>query len=264
MRFGQFLLENMVSEWKLFYIDYHKLKKLLKTFKKNFLYITHKTIKDSKLTNKSFKLKEMKSDKIKRQDSIFINDRNNSKFQISLRKKKITFYRQLCIELYKVKFFYDRNMSYYKNKLNKIEKHLSIISKYENLSYLKINYENAIKELYKEMGYMNRYIDLNLQAKRKIIKKFNKYIQSQDKEKENLKERSKSTLEQEDELKTMLEYVNNTIISSDLTKISNTEADIEKLFRQFFFDKYLFNYLINLTRIGMFLKRQICSYFILY
>ena len=236
MKFGQFLLENMVSEWRLFYIDYHKLKKLLKTFKKNFLYITHKTIKDSKLTNKSFSLKQ--SDKnFKRQDSLNIPDRENTKFQISLISKKITFYRQLCIELYKVKFFYDRNMTFYKNKLRKIEKHLSFISKYENLSYLKIKYENALKELYKEMGYMNKYIDLNLQAKRKIIKKFNKYIQSQD----ITKERTKSTLEQEDEIKKMLEYINNTIINSDLTTISLKEADIEKLFRKYFFDKYLFN-----------------------
>ena len=196
MRFGQFLLENMVSEWKLFYIDYHKLKKLLKTLKKNFLYITHKTIKESKLTNKSFTLneKEQKSStNFKRQDSNYIPDRDNSRFQLSLISKKITFYRQLCIELYKVKFFYDRNIIFYKNKLKKIEKHLSAISKYEKLSYLKNNYENAVKELYKEMGYMAKYIDLNLQAKRKIMKKFNKYIQSQD----ISKERTKSTLEKE-------------------------------------------------------------------
>ena len=108
MRFGQFLLENMVSEWRLFYIDYRKLKKLLKTFKKNFLYITHKTIKESKLTNKSFTLKEKLTDKsIRRQDSIIYTekDRDNSKIQMSLVNKKITFYRQLCIELYKVYFF---------------------------------------------------------------------------------------------------------------------------------------------------------------
>ena len=87
------------------------------------------------------------------------------------------------------------------------------------------------------MDYMAKYIDLNLQAKRKIMKKFNKYIQSQD----ISKERTKSTLDQEDEIKKMLEYINNTITANDLTIITNTEADIEKLFRKFFFDKYLFN-----------------------
>ena len=34
MKFGLYLLENMVSEWHSFYMNYHKLKKLLKVFKK--------------------------------------------------------------------------------------------------------------------------------------------------------------------------------------------------------------------------------------
>ena len=240
MRFGQFLLENMVSEWRLFYIDYHKLKKLLKTFKKNFLYITHKTIKDSKLTNKSFTLKDKITDKsLKRHDSILFpeKDRDNSKIQISIVNKKITFYRQLCIELYKVSFFYSKNMSFYKSKLRKIDRHLSVISKHESLSYLKQNYENAIVELYKEMGYMAKYIDLNFQAKRKILKKFNKYIQTQD----NSKEKVKSTPEQEEEIKIMLEYINKTIVEQDSAEIVKTEAEIEKIFRKYYFDKYLFN-----------------------
>ena len=258
MKFGQFLLENMVSEWRLFYIDYHKLKKLLKTFKRNFLYITHKKIKESRLTNKSFNFKygDKSSNRL---DSIFIPDRENSKVQVSLIAKKITFYRQLCIELYKVKFFFDRNMSYYKNKLHKIEKHLSTISKYETLSYLKNKYENAIKELYKEMGYMNKYLDLNLQAKRKILKKFNKYIESQ----ENTKEREKSTLEQEEEIKKMLEYINNTIVTGNLTKISTMETEIEKLFKKFFYDKYSFNAIKTLkeSKAEISIKQKYAFYF---
>ena len=126
MKFGQFLLENMVSEWRLFYINYQKLKKLLKTFKKNFLYKTHKALKENKLTNKSFKIKDPKESFIdnnkSRQDSIFLFE--NPKNQFTLHKKKITFYRQLCIELYKVSFFFEKNMNFYKNKLQKIEKHL--------------------------------------------------------------------------------------------------------------------------------------------
>ena len=238
MRFGQFLLDNMVSEWRLFYINYQKLKKLLKTFKKNFRYKTHKILKENKLTNKSFKIKDLKesfldNNKI-RQESIFIPE--NPKYQFTLYKKKITFYRQLCIELYKVSFFFEKNMNFYKNKLQKIEKHLSVISKYENLSYLKIKYEDSIKELYKEMDYMNKYIDLNLQAKRKILKKFNKYIQSQ----EN-KDNKKQTSEQDEEIKKMLEYIDSTIVIEDLGKIADTESDMEKMFKKYFYDKYSFD-----------------------
>ena len=239
MKFGQFLLENMVSEWRLFYINYQKLKKLLKTFKKNFLYKTHKALKENKLTNKSFKIKDPKESFIdnnkSRQDSIFLFE--NPKNQFTLHKKKITFYRQLCIELYKVSFFFEKNMNFYKNKLQKIEKHLSVISKYEKLNYLKTKYEVSIKELYKEMDYMNKYIDLNLQAKRKILKKFNKYIQSQ----ENNKENKRTNSQQDEELKKMLEYIDTTIIPDDLGKIADTESEMEKLFKKYFYYKYSFD-----------------------
>ena len=237
MRFGQYLLENMVSEWRLFYINYHKLKKLLKTLKKNFRYITHKTIKENKLTDKSFKIKELKESILEksRHDSILNPD--NPKFEMSLINKQITFYRQLCIELYKVKFFYEKNLNFYKNKLQKIEKHLSIISKYEKLQYLKTKYEGAIKELYKEMDYMNKFLDLNMKAKKKILKKFNKYIASQDSNKEH----KKATPNQEKEIKKMLEYIEYTIISDDLGRISKTESEIEKIFKKYFYDKYSFD-----------------------
>ena len=127
-------------------------------------------------------------------------------------------------------------MNFYKNKLQKIEKHLSVISKYENLNYLKIKYEDSIKELYKEMDYMNKYIDLNLQAKRKILKKFNKYIQSQ----EN-KDNKKQTSEHDEEIKKMIEYIDSTIVIEDLGKIADTESDMEKLFKKYFYEKYSFD-----------------------
>ena len=242
MKFGQFLLEHMVSEWNLFYINYQQLKKLIKTFKKNFKKkISPKGRESFVLVNESFNNK--RDTKTQARES-FVNskekpnDRENSKFIISFPQKKITFYRQLCIELYKVDFFFRRNISFYENKLKKIEKHLSALSKYETLSYMKKNYETAIIELYKEMDYMSKYIDLNLQAKRKILKKFNKYSQSQE---NNTISKIKSTVEQEMEIKKMQEYIDKTLVQTDMEKISQIEAQIEKIFKKFFYDKYLFN-----------------------
>ena len=188
-----------------------------------------------------------------------IIDRENSKFQVSFISKKITFYRQLCIELYKVKFFFERNMSFYKNKILKIEKHLSVISKYENLAYIKKKYEDAVIELYKEIDYMAKYIDLNLRAKRKILKKFNKYIESQDSNKEKIN----PTLEQEEEIKIMMEYIDKTIINNDLNRISDTEADMEKLFKKYFFDKYLFDAVkvLKESRAEVSIKQKYAFYF---
>ena len=238
MKFGLLLLNNMVSEWRSFYINYHKLKGLLKTFKKKFKYITHKTIKESKLTNKSFQLKELREsfvDNKSHKDSFIIQE--NSTIQISLIMKQKTFYRQLCIELYKVNFFFEKNMNFYKNKLQKIEQHLSLITKFEELKYLKQKYEEAIKELYKEMYFLNKFLELNLQAKRKILKKFNKYLASQQEEKGN----KKWTSEQDEEIKKMKEYINTTLLKEDIEKINETELKIEKLFKKFFYDEYSFD-----------------------
>ena len=239
MKFGQFLLENMISEWHSFYIDYHKLKKLLKTFKKNFRKkINPKEAKES-FTFLSESFKNKNEQKVSRQISINIKEkqieRQNTKFLISFPQKKIIFYRQLCIELYKVEFFFKKNINFYGNKLKKIEKHLSAISKYESLNYLKKQYEVAIIELYKEMDYMSKYMDLNLEAKRKILKKFNKYNQT----KENIK--NKSTLDQDLRIKKMQEYIDKTLNKTDMDKISEIEAQIEEIFKKYFYDKYLFN-----------------------
>ena len=231
MKFGQLLLENIISEWSQFYINYHKLKKLLKTLKKNFLYVTHKTIQEKKLTTKSFKLQDISAKKNEqRKESFFIP--GDPKFQSSLIEKEIKFYRQLCVELHKVNFFYEKNINIYKNKLKIIDKHLTLITKYDYLAYLKPKYEEAIKELYKEIDYINKYIDLNLQAKRKILKKFNKYLQSTNEGK------LPPNKTQEEEIKKMKEYIEITLTPEQLTIVINIESDIEKLFKKYFYEKY--------------------------
>ena len=234
MKFGQFLLENMLSEWSQFYINYQKLKKLLKTLKKNFLYYTHKKIKEKKLTNKSFKLRDNSFvDKPNRQETIFIP--GDFKSQLSLISKSIKFYRQLCLELHKVNFFFEHNILIYKNKLKKIDKYLSIVSKYDYLKHLLPKYEEAIKELYKETDFINKYIDLNLQAKRKILKKFNKYLKSA-----NYSNMHPTPQEQE-EIKKMKEYAESTVMPEQLNTVINLESDIEKLFKKYFYEKYSFD-----------------------
>ena len=101
---------------------------------------------------------------------------------------------------------------------------------------MKKKYEVAIKELYKEMDYMSKYIDLNLEAKRKIMKKFNKYTKTQE---NNLNDKNKTTDEQE--IKHIKEYIEKTVVKDDSNQISQLEGEIEKIFKQYFFDEYSFN-----------------------
>ena len=237
MKFGLFLLENMVSEWHSFYINYQKLKKLLKTLKKNF-----RKANSSKNVKDSFNLQKSPG----RESFITIkekaNEKDNTKSQISFTQLKIKFYRQVVIELYKVDFFFKKNLAFYGNKLKNIEKHLSALNKYESLNYMKKKYEDAIIELYKEMDYMSKYLELNTEAKRKIMKKFNKYNQNPENSLTNLYNRNKATNEQDEaEIKKMIEYIDNTVVKSDLEKITKLEANIESIFKKFFSYKYSFN-----------------------
>ena len=223
----------MVPEWHLFYIDYRKLKKLLKFFEKNFRRIRE----SSAIIGENFYIKKARSSQISQASLLNIKEKQeNPKYTISLTQQKLTFYRQVYIELSKVDFFFKRNINYYKKKLKKIEKHLSEISKYKSLNYMKKKYEVAIKELYKEMDYMSKYIDLNLEAKRKIMKKFNKYTKTQE---NNLNDKNKTTDEQE--IKHIKEYIEKTVVKDDSNQISQLEGEIEKIFKQYFFDEYSFN-----------------------
>ena len=236
MKFGQFLLDNMLSEWSFFYIDYQKLKKLLKTFKKNFLLMTHKTMREGGLAAKSFIYNESFKEKDKdksRQDSLLIPE-VPQKEKSNLINNKLIFYRKLIREIYKANFFFQNNFEFYQKKIKGIGKHLSLITKYQKLKYLKKKYEESIKILYKEIDYMSKFVELNYQAKRKIYKKFKKYIE---KNKDNIK----PSKEQAEEIKKIEEYIENTIVIEDLNKINAIDNELEIMFKKYFYDEYTFD-----------------------
>ena len=87
------------------------------------------------------------------------------------------FLEQLKLELTKVEFFFSENLRFYRNKLNKINDQLIYIKKDKNLKSFKENLELALKELYKEIILMKIYMELNMKAKLKIMKKKQNIIQ---------------------------------------------------------------------------------------
>jgi len=106
----------------------------------------------------------------------------------------------------------------------------------ENKQYknYKDNIELAIKELNKEVAVMKTFIELNLKAKAKILKKFKKYC--------------KFCLEKIDIIKDIDEYVSmpSINIKEPLKFISDAQSEIEKVFYAHFFEKYAFNTLKKL------------------
>ena len=229
MKFGLYLEEHAIFEWKDFYINFKLLKKLLKSLEYKYKFLTQKQKKGNhSIINKSF-------------DNITLYDRSSiissllNKPDLSKEEEKLIiekFKIQIILELEKVEYFFKQNISLYSNRIKEIYKQLEYIRKNPNLRELKHLYEDAIKEMFKEIINMKSYIELNLKAKTKIIKKFLKYTKYIDRD----------NIELRDSINTDVEnFVNKKIISKSIEHLNSKQTEIEKLFSDAFFDKYSFN-----------------------
>lgn len=139
-----------------------------------------------------------------------------------------TFLENLISELEKVEFFFSENLKYYKSRLDKISDQLNYIKKNKPFKKFKVNLETAIKELFKETNLIRTFIDMNLKAKTKIIKKFMKYTKFY-----------KNRIEVD---KITDNFIQKSVYLKDpFTPISGIQSSIEKIFSTNFFEKYSFN-----------------------
>ena len=246
MRFGQFLLDNIVPEWKEFYINYKLLKSIIKKLVYRTKFLKHKKMKEIKLTQKSFSQAALDTSLMVEKDYKELS--HKEEFLIISK-----FTHQLIIELKKVDFFFYENTKYYHNKIRKIKEQLQYISKHSDLSDLKKKYEEAIKQVYKEVSILRKYIDLNLQAKKKIMKKFMKL--RPEKLRSEFPEFLRNNSRQNDDLISPLydkisKFIDNLVKNSNLSNpfqvLSLEEAELEKIFAEYFFDKYNFEAIKNL------------------
>lgn len=106
----------------------------------------------------------------------------------------------------------------------------------KNKQYIKLkdNLELAIKELNKEVLYMKSFLELNLKAQTKILKKFKKYC--------------KYCLEKVDVASEIEEFINKPSINfkEPSKELSDVQNDIERAFYTHFFEKYAFHTLKKL------------------
>jgi hypothetical protein len=113
MKFGQFLLQNRINEWKEFYLDYDLLKHILdplaEQYKKVIQRYSHLYIQST--------------------NGLSRNNLNESLLQLSVQEEtqiQKHFEDQILAELEKVEFFYNQNISFYSKKLDKINVKLII------------------------------------------------------------------------------------------------------------------------------------------
>lgn len=181
MKFGEFLEKEKITEWSDFYINYKKLCLILEPMKK--LYKTRQILENKeKLSINSLLISSNSSQQYLKIADSFINT--------------------LIIEINKLLYFYTENIIFYINRIEKINDQLKYLKDnysllFESSNFLKagyntydINYDNlkgtpyynctetlelVLKELYKEVNLIKHYMEINIKAEDKIIKKFKKY-----------------------------------------------------------------------------------------
>lgn len=240
MKFGLFLKENEIAEWSDFYINYDMLNSIIEPMQDMYK-STQKTENKEKVSLNSFLLN---------------CDENRDKFLIIANE----FIEALIIELNKVLLFYTENMNFYTSRIEKISNQLKYLKdnyninlqKYksnddnEKASFINLDKKNclftkkeydeyhlqlelATKELFKELYLLKQFIDINSKAEDKIVKKFKKYA--------NLCLESKTVL---NIIKKNLLQYSIKIINSDTT-YQQLVNKIEKVFSNYYFDKYKLN-----------------------
>ena len=205
MKFLEYLLKNQIPLWKDFYVNYNLLKQILKPLHKLYKAKLREVYLKKQFSSKTLPVSATTNDALVMS---FTNELND----ISPSKQNKQFRQQLFIELHKVEHFYKETLH------KKIEPRLFEIS--EQLEYAKINnifehfqltFESAIKELYKEISSLKDFVDLNIKAKGKIVKKYHKVIKL-------LSIDNKSLISK----KTIQEEVDEFILGSELKNYENT------------------------------------------
>jgi hypothetical protein len=153
MKFIKTYEENIITEWRDFYINYSELYKILTPIR-----IEYKQKQTTILFNNEKELQEK-----------LISDVNYEEIHR-------TIINMLLSEMKKVDFFYNSNMKFLKSRLYKISDQLKFIQLNTNYKSHNEKLENAMKELYKEINLMQGFVDLNLKAKSKLMDKLNKYL----------------------------------------------------------------------------------------
>jgi SPX domain protein involved in polyphosphate accumulation len=224
MKFQKYLEENQISLWKDFYLNYSLLKKILKPMhklykmklRKVYLNILSKQIQSSSLKNPLLDLE---------------NELNFLDESLNAEDIANQFHNQIILEIKKVEHFFKETLD------NRIITRLKEIK--EQIEFAKLHlafddysktFELAIKQLYREVSLLKDYVDLNLKAKGKILKKFHKIIKMLLGEKKNS---SYNIVDEEIE-----DFINSYGLKDYDVTLNKILYDLTKLFSNAFSGKY--------------------------
>lgn len=217
MTFQKKMQKSQVKVWSDFYFQYELMKKLLepiKTLHKEKEKSVYKKEKEGQKAN--MELNQVLTQAIRIDDS-----------KVDLVKVQQQFSEQFVLELKKVDHFYCECLNQrIKPRLNAIKGQLDHAQSIKEFNIYQDTFELAIKELYKEVILIKGFVDINLEAKEKMMFKFQKYSQYFERDfPTNVIENVKTNFEKLD-------------ISKSKTELDILIDELTKLFNVYFIDKY--------------------------
>jgi SPX domain protein involved in polyphosphate accumulation len=179
MKFEEELEEQIITEWKEFYINYKLLSQILHPLHQ--IYKSEIHSENASGDNIKYKYQE-KSDvteqllSIKEEDISNKNKSANFNLFLSIKKK---FFTQLKIEVEKLDYFANEIYSNrHERRFNQIIEQLDYIKKNEEFIIFNDNLETCFKCFYRDISTFIKFIDLNIKIKQKILSKYIKYTSS--------------------------------------------------------------------------------------
>ena len=169
MKFLQFLLQNQIKDWKDFYINYNLLKKIMKPIQNLYkLKLRKNYLKE--ISNES------KGDNFRGQLQNLDIEIDNLENSLDINKIHTSFCNQMIIETKKFLFFYKESLDKNVERLTEVKEQINYAKKTFCFSTYQNFFEAYLKILYKEFSLLRDFMELNFQAKNKILKKYKKFF----------------------------------------------------------------------------------------
>ena len=247
MNYYKEISKSFIKVWEDFYINYLALFGILDP-----VYKKYKEQKKKRIEKQYISLnfsKNIDSEPLLDSPS---NDKDKSELKLA-KKVSEKFKEQFLAELKKVEFFYDQNLT--KSifpKIKELKEQINHSIKINEFRVHKETFEMAIKEAYKDIHLIYKFVETNFEIKDKLLKKYRKYlgIYSRDKKKDPKDKNNEIIMEDEqenDENEENIEEVESSIKNfiTFQSKIGNAKEildslkeEVTQLFVQNFSSKY--------------------------
>lgn len=227
-KFTELIKEQIIPEWKEFYINYRHLFNILSPLRSNFksevkFAISKNTrfMSRSKVLPQSLSLQSDHKEPLLPIEEVDEGDDAASQELFEMTKKK--FFNQLRIEAEKFQFFFDEIYNHrHNNRFDEIVEQLNFVKQNKEYKIFNNQLEKAFKAFYKDIYKFQDFISTNIQIKQKIVSKYIKYT---------------SSIEEFNDVDNALLFINDILNTAEnLNKTLMNEC--EKKFSFFFHQKY--------------------------